>query len=120
MNWKFWQKAENHSTAAANQTNGKGDRPRELPQQVGQYLVVREKLDPDWVWKLKCVRRERGQGKAAFDFRVFSHQNANLAGVTVRDYASLDLYPEQILYFGWYNKYSHEIELHSGVPEKAA
>lgn len=119
MNWKFWQKAENHPTAS-NQANGKLGRPRELPQQVGQYLVVREKLDPDWVWKLKCVRRARGQSKAAFDFRVFSPQSTSIAGVTVRDYASLDLHPGQILYFGWYNKYSHEIELHSGAPEKAA
>ena len=105
MRWKFWRqaKSENHSADA---TGAKLPRPRELPQQVGGYLVVCEKLDPDWVWALKCVVRRHPERRAQYDFRVFDPLKARQAGISVVNYKSLDHQPELILYQGTYNKYA--------------
>jgi len=108
MNWKFWQKA-NHSKNAFIAKEIKFAKPREIPQRVGIYLVSQLKLDPDWVWNLKCVLRPKADEKNDFDIRVYNPAAAAGKGVTVLNYDSLDLHPEIILFFGSFNRKSGRI-----------
>ena len=59
MNWKFWEKKGEGTQVK------KLPRPKELPSSVGRFLMVNLKQDPDWVWSLRCVVRQREGKKTA-------------------------------------------------------
>jgi hypothetical protein len=103
MQWRFWRR-EPSGGGGSNTGGVKLPKPKELPSQIGMYLVVHEKLDPDWVWKLRCVVRQRPEHKRYFDFRVFDPEAARTANVRILDYASLDPHPALILFKGRYDK----------------
>jgi hypothetical protein len=110
MEWKFWRKNE---TAAA--PNGgkiqRLEKPKDLPSEVGRHLVVQEGLDPDWVWSLKCVKKPRENSKSVFDIRIFSSETAAQQGVKIRDYASLDNHANLVIFAGWYDKSTANVQL---------
>ena len=110
MNWKFWEKKGEGTQVK------KLPRPKELPSSVGRFLVVNLKQDPDWVWSLRCVVRQREGKKTEVDIRVFDLNDADAKGVTVRDYDSLEGRPEAILFEGWYDKATHQTDLHLMEP----
>ena len=119
MQWKFWKKRNTELGAA--RANTKMPEPKQLPQQLGGYLVIKEKLDPDWVWSLRCVVRRYPKRKNQFDFRVFDPTEAKRRGIRIADYNSLDTCPEMILYQGFYNKYVPEAHFTpAGPSDKAA
>ena len=115
MKFKFWRQGKKGGTAPGN-SGAKLPKPKELPQQIGMYLVVHEQLDPDWVWQLKCVVRQRQEGKNYFDFRVYSPLEANTAHIEVINYDSLDGHPELILFKGRYAKDARDPELDRTQP----
>ena len=118
MNWKFWQKGkqrENSAGIAAVQLS----KPKELPYPVGIYLVTKLKLDPDWVWNLKCVMRPKADEKKVFEIRMFSPATTAGKGVVVSNYHSLDEHPDLILFFGSFNKRTGSVELEEKL-EKVA
>src|SRR5512138_3558308 len=91
-----------------------GDRlpgPKDIPDAVGQQLVVTHKENPDWVWTLKSVMKPDGVGKDVFHIRVFADSVAGAARVKIQDYTTLDAYPEMILYEGVYDKKSKKATL---------
>lgn len=104
MQWKEWVK---------NQANNifKFDQPKELPSRVGKYIVVDLKYDPDWVWSLRILTVPRGDEKTLVDFRIFDPEKARLQGLDLRDYNSLDSHPEAVLFEGWYNRRTWEMEV---------
>ena len=102
MNWKFW-KAENKNDQGLNQRSSNLPKPKDLPTQVGMYLVTQLKLDPDWVWSLKGVVRPKTE-KHNFEIRIFDPKEAAVSDVKIRDYNSLDDFPEMILLEGYFNK----------------
>lgn len=106
MQWKFWKKI--NAKQGAGNASTKMPAPKQLPQQVGGNLVIKKKLDPDWVWSLRCVVRRYPDRKSQFDFRVFDPVAAKQKGIHVVNFNSLDAYPEMILYRGFYNKYVPE------------
>lgn len=86
--------------------------PKEIPELVGRHLVVELKQNPDWVWKLKGVVRKRPEeGKDAFDVRVFDEAQVAAKKVAVKDYNSLNEYPDLILYEGWFDKKSMKVQI---------
>ena len=85
--------------------------PKDIPGPVGSHLVVALKQNPDWVWKLKGVVRRRLEGKDRFDFRVFDEAKVAGTKVIVRNYTSLDEHPDLILYEGWFDKKSGEVQI---------
>jgi len=85
--------------------------PKDIPELVGRHLVVQFKQNPDWVWKLKGVVRPRSDGKDRFDFRVFDEAQVAGRKVIVKDYNSLNEHPDLILYQGWFNKRSNEVQI---------
>ena len=76
--------------------------PKEIPQAVASHMVVEEKKNPDWVWKLKGVVRPAGD-KMAFYCRVFSEAQAAEAGVKVKDWNSLDDHADLIIWEGYFH-----------------
>lgn len=110
MVWKIWMK----KSAGEERPKAKPEklpRPKDLPQSVGQYLIVKLKKDPDWVWDLKAVMRQRPEGKSSYNLRVFDNYQAILRKVEVKDYTSLEAHPDLILYEGWFDKVTNKLQL---------
>lgn len=118
MGWKFWHKIIGAKYAASQSARLPG--MKELPSHIGMHLVVKEKLDPDWVWELKMVKRPTAEDKNTYDFRVLSAKQAADAGVHVVDYDSLAAHPDLILYFGSSNKTGSVFNIKQGDSLKAA
>ena len=91
--------------------------PKDIPEVVGRHLVVSLKQNPDWVWKLRAVLRERNT-KDTFDFRVFDGVQTAAKKAAIKDYTSLDQYPELILFQGWFDKKGMQVHAEPKAGEK--
>ena len=103
----FWKKKAATSEPKVEKLKG----PKGIPDIVGGRLVVEFNQSPDWVWKLKAVVRKRQESKSAFDVRVFDDLEAATKKVKVQDYTSLDEHPELILFEGWFDNESRQVQL---------
>lgn len=112
MSWKFWQKNSENEASPAAGTKLPG--PRNIPESVGRYMVVKMKKDPDWVWGLEAVLRPRSEGKHVFDVRVFDVNEAASKNISVKNFNSLDACPELILFEGWFDKKNNQVESRPG------
>jgi hypothetical protein len=119
MQWKFWRR-EPSGGGGSNPSGMKLSKPKELPTQIGMYLVVHEKLEPDWVWALRCVLRQRPERKSYYDFRVFDPVAAHSAQIQVLNYTSLDTHPKLVLFKGRYDKDVRDPELDRTPPIPSA
>lgn len=108
MNWKFWKKDDTASSAG---TSPNLPKPKELPELVGQFLIVESGYDPDWTWALKGALCPRPGSGSAFDIRIFDETIAAQNGVTVKNYDTLDEYPELIIFEGSFDTGSHLVNL---------
>jgi hypothetical protein len=99
MNWKFWKKAGPDSLP----------KPRELPSDLGKYLVVNLQYDPDWVWQLRVVTDLPKDGTVSF--RVYDPASAAMQGQAIKDYTSLEGQRGLILFDGWLRKQSRELQV---------
>jgi hypothetical protein len=109
MNWKFW---DNKKTV--NDGGGVGNKlskPKELPQMVGRHLVVSLVQDPDWVWGLKAAMRPKDGSKSVREIRVFNPVSAANQRVAIRDFTSLDDHPELVLFDGWFDSRTNQLEI---------
>jgi hypothetical protein len=88
----------------------RGTTPKGIPEAVGRYLVVALNQNPDWVWNLKAVLREKEE-KDWFEFRVFDQSQAASKKVNVRDFESLGETPDLVLYQGVFNKKNFEVKM---------
>ena len=114
MSWKFWQKESEEGSSEPKVVKLPG--PKRIPEPVGRYLVVKLGKDPDWVWHLESVARQRPEGKHAFDIRVFDSSLAESKNVVVKNFNSLDAHPELILFEGWYDKKSMQAQIAAKEP----
>jgi hypothetical protein len=114
MEWKFWQN-RNSSNAGVVQTP-KLPKPKEIEEHMGFYLVVKEKLDPDWVWSLKYVKRTQDNNSHLYDFRIFNKKDADEKGIQVSNYHALDDHPNLILYHGYSDSRGHNFQIEQNVP----
>jgi hypothetical protein len=110
MSWKFWKKQATDGNGGATAT--KLDKPKELPEEVGRKMVVGMKLDPDLVWSLKYVSHPLEGRPKTKEFRIFNPAKVNQAGVVVKNWTSLDDRPELVMYTGYYDKSSNQVEIH--------
>ncbi len=107
MGWKFWQKNKTAATEAK-----KLPGPKELPPELGRYMVISMKLDPDWVWDLRSVAcPKEGEAAGTYQIRLFKDYKVREAGLSVENYNSLDNHPELIAFEGWYVKGTKLIEI---------
>ena len=85
--------------------------PKEIPRSVRECLVSQKKMDTDLPQVLKAVVRKSPKGEKRFDVRVFDPAQEQVKKVTIRDYTSLDEHPALILYEGWFDEQSKQVEL---------
>lgn len=85
--------------------------PRPIPGLVEKRLIADYKMDPDLVHIFKAVVRSSPKAEKAFDCRIFDESEAEAGGVKIKDYISLDGHPELILYEGWFDEGSKQVEL---------
>jgi len=120
MNWKFWEKKQEETTSAG-PAGVKPSGPKRIHESIGRFLVVRLQADPDWVWGLKEVERQRPDSKTAFDVRVYDERSAGSKNVTIKNYGSLDAHPDLILYEGWFDKKTMKVQIEEKkAPPRAA
>lgn len=117
MSWKFW-KTENNNDRSLDQRSAKLPKPKDLPERVGMYLVTQLNLDPDWVWSLKGVARPTTE-KHNFEIRVFDPKEVVISDLIIRDFNSLDNYPEMVLFEGAYNKNTGWIDIKRNINKAA-
>jgi hypothetical protein len=77
-------------------------------------------MDPDLVWALKAVTRRHEENHNIKDFRIFNPTEASAGGMQIRNFNSLDAYPDLVLYDGWVNTKTNQLELRANATEKAA
>lgn len=102
MNWKIWRKS---ATEDGQKTGG----ATTIPEPVARYMVVDLQEEAEWVWHLKAVLNPRPDNKHVYDFRVFEAGKAMAVNLHVKDYASLDEYPEIIILQGSYHRKSGDV-----------
>ena len=90
--------------------------PKGIPDLAARYMVVQEKKNSDWVWKLKGVVRPT-EKKTAFYCRVFDEAQVAKAGVNVKDWTSLDDHPELILWEGYFDKETNTVRAEKFVKQ---
>ncbi len=85
--------------------------PKDLHSTVGRDIVVKLGGNPDWVWSLKSVEYKRPDMSGIYDVRVFSEIDAKKNGIKVKNFNTLEAYPELILFEGWVNKELNETQI---------
>lgn len=100
----FWKKTKTEESSQPKAEKLPG--PRSIEELVGREIVTKLKKDPDWVWKLRSVVRQRTDGKHSFDFRVFDDNQVAASKIKIKDYTSFDDQPELVLYEGRFDKVS--------------
>lgn len=105
MKLKFWQRQ------GADAKTPRPSKPKEIPDPVGRYLVVTLKHEPDWVWQLMFVSRQRSESAGVSDILIYDPQQANALGVHVTDHLSLGQHPSLILFEGWFDKGRNAFEI---------
>jgi hypothetical protein len=85
--------------------------PRPIPGLVEIRLIADYKMDPDLVHIFKAVVHRSPRAEKAFDCRIFDESEAEASAVQIKDYTSLDGHPELILYEGWFDEGSKQVEL---------
>ena len=119
MGWKFWHNSDKQSSQPKAVIL---PAPGYLPEPVAKHLVVTMRQEAEWIWSLRAVERPRPQEKKINDVRVFDNARAKMRQLDVKDYNSLDAYPELIAFEGWYNKKTREAQLTAGpgqIPKAA-
>ncbi len=86
-------------------------RPRDIPAQIGYYMMTKEKVDPYLVIRLMAVLRQKPNMKDIFDFRLYDWKQVLNKDISIRDYESFEKYPEYVLYEGSWNKKNNEVYL---------
>ncbi|MFH1060353.1 MAG: hypothetical protein V1797_16950 [Pseudomonadota bacterium] len=85
-------------------------KPKDILQPLGQHLVVQENQDPDWVWRLKSVTRGN-KSENMQEFRVFDPDAVYGRKLKVENFQSLDDHLDLVLFQGWYDKRTHQVQV---------
>jgi len=100
----FWDKK---SSKEEDKLRGPGG----IPELVQKHLVAERKMDPDLVKLLKALVRKSATGETEFNIRVFDESEALAKKVQVKDYTTLDEYPDLIIYDGQFDRGSKQVNL---------
>lgn len=84
--------------------------PKEIPEIVAKYLTDQMKMTPMFVQILRAVMYPNG-GEKAFKIRVFDESETAVKNIRVQNYVTLDQYPNLILYEGWFDGKTKQVEL---------
>jgi len=85
--------------------------PGGIPGLAQNFLITEGKMDSDLVRILKAVVKSRPGEKKAFNIRIFDDSEAGAKKIRVKDYDSLNEYPDLIIYEGWFSEAAKQVEL---------
>jgi hypothetical protein len=85
--------------------------PKEIPEIVAKHLTDQMKMTPMYVQFLKAVMYPDSRSKDAFKIRIFDESETEVKKIRVQNYVTLDQYPGLILYEGWFDKKTKQVEL---------
>jgi hypothetical protein len=85
--------------------------PRPIQGLIEKYITATYKIDDSIVRLFKMVVRKRPNTEKALDCRIYDPQEAEASEVQVKDYTSLDGHTDLILYDGWFDEESKQVEL---------
>jgi hypothetical protein len=98
----FWKKKSSEDTVIESG-------PRIPPVIVQQDLITAKKMDPDFAPLLKAVTRKNGA--AGSYIRLYDESDATARKIVVKNYSSLDEYPELVIYEGLFDEGAKKVEL---------
>jgi hypothetical protein len=110
MSWKFWKTGLTPDETITTEVKALA-KPKDMPEPVGSHIIGQMGYDHHWAWKLKTVVRPKEDIKHCFDIRVFDQDEAVAKNAKIANYASLDDYPELIIFEGWYNKKTWKLNI---------
>ncbi len=85
--------------------------PKAIPELVQSFLIAERKIDPGLVRLLRAVVRKGPNGEGQSPIRIFDESETQARKVTVKDFASLDEYPDLIICEGWFDEATRRVEL---------
>lgn len=85
--------------------------PKEIPEIVAKHLTDQMKMTPMYVQFLKALMYPDSRSKDAFKIRIFDESETEVKKIRVQNYVTLDQYPDLILYEGWFDKKTKQVEL---------
>jgi len=103
----FWNKKSVNEESKKERLPG----PQAIPGLVQKHLVAEWKMDSDLVKLLKAVVLKNSDGEKAFNIRMFDESEALAKKVQVKDYTSLDMHPDLIIYEGQFDERSKQVKL---------
>ena len=83
--------------------------PKLLPDILYDYLIKQMAKETNWVRGLAMVTRSRSSGGKSTDVRIFAQYEASSSGVKIKDYNTLEQYPQLIILEGWFDKESKKV-----------
>ena len=102
----FWEKKSAKEEGKKEKLSG----PKLISELVQNYLVAERKMDPDLAKFLMAVEQKSKTG-AAINIRVFDDSEAIAKKVKIKDYISLDEFPDLIIYEGWFDVGAKQVKL---------
>jgi hypothetical protein len=85
--------------------------PRPIAEPVQKQMTGTYKLDPELVQIFKMVMHRKNEGEKEFDIRIFDESACLAKKVQVKDYTTLDAYPDLILYEGTFDEADKRVDL---------
>lgn len=85
--------------------------PKEIPEIVAKHLTEKMKMTPMFVQILKAVMYPDSRSEKASKIRIFDESETAVKKIKVQNYVTLDQYPNMILYEGWFDKKTKQVEL---------
>jgi hypothetical protein len=84
---------------------------RRISGLVEKKLITEYKWDPALMGIINMVLQKNSKGERAYNYRIFDTSEVEARGLKIMDYTSLDENPDLVLYEGWYDDASKQIEL---------
>ena len=85
--------------------------PRLMPDLLAKYITATYKMDNSIVRLFKIVVRKQPNMERALDCRVYDPEEVEANEIKVKDYTSFDSHADLILYDGWFDEQSKQVEL---------
>lgn len=90
---------------------GKLPGPKEIPEVVAKHLTEKMKMPSMYVQILRTVMYPDTASAGKFKIRIFDESETAVKKIKVQNYTTLDQYPNFILYEGWFDKKTKQVEL---------
>jgi len=92
-----------------------GEGPKDIPVWAHMYLVNTLNINPDYLSQLKCVEYTDFEGNLLLTLIRIFDPNTVGKGIKIKDFASLDQYPDLILFEGQMEKASGKVHITRGT-----